>query len=676
MVGSCGFPMTDAPEALATTALSPGGGDCGDNLACRIGDRYGDHYVIDGLVAQGGMAEVYRARHEVTQRDVAFKVLSRRRRHQKDIVRRLEMEARAMAEIDHPNIVKILSAGRDKRVGLYIAMELLNGQNLREVLRACGQLPIDQAIGLAINIALASHDLHLLGIFHRDIKPENVLLHELPGGKKQLKLLDLGAAKVPKYGAKTTEQMRVIGTACYMSPEHVQSGEITGASDQYSLGVMLFEMLSGRLPFGANYPGVAPAEMYRMWQLFAEPSRLEEVMPDCPQAICDIVARTLRKDPAERFPSMIELVSALREVLRSHLEGLRGHLADRAAPAPTPAAQRPVEQARSLGGTDIIPAIEIDDAALDHPEDLTEPTPRPAPLLESPETLATPDEPVRALTVSSSVPVLTVMNGVGRGRVLFVRRDPITIGRDVDNDFDLLDETVSRHHAVLEKLPDGRWRVRDLDTVNAIDIDGVQVREQILDDGMVFRLGRAKLRFTSALRDAWRELTPRIVILDGPEQGKVYPLSVDGNWIGSHPSADICTSYDPRTSAWAGWLAMRVPGLQWLLFNSRGRSEQKPTEDQLRPPLVVSDGSELTVGDTRMRLDYWALKNLEPGPDAIPPTEPLPDQRVSTQPRPVDSQPRAATVSAPPAPTNRTIWIRALIVFFVAAAVALGVALR
>ncbi|MBI4703291.1 MAG: serine/threonine protein kinase, partial [Deltaproteobacteria bacterium] len=219
---------------------------------CRVGARYGGGYVIERLFARGGMAELYVANHEITRRQVAFKVLNRRYAQEPNIVRRAEQEARALAEIDHPNVVKILDAGTDPEVGLFIAMELLDGKSVREVLARVERLPLPQALTIAIEIAEATHGLHQLGIFHRDIKPDNVFVCRPADGRFCLKLLDLGAAKVPKYGLPTTTVGQTIGTARYMSPEHIQRGEITAASDQYALAHMLYEMLTGWHPFSSD----------------------------------------------------------------------------------------------------------------------------------------------------------------------------------------------------------------------------------------------------------------------------------------------------------------------------------------------------------------------------------------------------------------------------------------
>ncbi len=286
-------------------------------LVCEPGRVYGSNHRVKRLLAYGGMAQIYEAEQIVMHRQEALKVLIPRWRCRSDIVQRMAVEARALAEASHLNeaIVKIYDAGTDPEVGLYIAMELLSGRNLREIMSAHGRIPANAAIKIAMDIAEATHKLHALGIFHRDIKPENVFLARDERGTDVVKMLDLGAAKTTRYGARTTEHNRTVGTARYMSPEHISHGKITAASDQYSLGHMLYEMLLGRHAFGANHPGLADNLEFCGWQLYAEPEPLTELLPGFPEPLWQTIHRALRKAPAERFGTMLDFRRALAESL-------------------------------------------------------------------------------------------------------------------------------------------------------------------------------------------------------------------------------------------------------------------------------------------------------------------------------------------------------------------------
>ncbi|MBI4951783.1 MAG: protein kinase [Myxococcales bacterium] len=313
-------PAANADRAARASAPLDEGGD---PLVCEIGKTYGGDYLVKSLLARGGIAEVYVAEHAIMRRLVAFKVLNRRYARRPDVVRRAESEARALAEVDHPAVVKILSAGRDPEVGLFIAMELLRGKSLREVMFRLGRLPARTAVLITLAIAEATRALHDLEIFHRDLKPENVMLIEprtgrAPGtpGQVDVKVLDLGAAKA-KYGARTTDHHKTMGTGKYMSPEQILGKPITAASDVYALGLMLYEMLLGRHAFGENHVGVPTHYDFCIWQLHAPVAPLTQLLPDRPPGLWAVVGRAVEKEASARFQSMVDFAAALRSALGS-----------------------------------------------------------------------------------------------------------------------------------------------------------------------------------------------------------------------------------------------------------------------------------------------------------------------------------------------------------------------
>lgn len=324
-------------EAAPPVASSPDPSAAFAEVVFAPGERCGEDYVVERLIARGGMAQVYKARHALMHRDVAIKVLSPRYARRADVRARMEAEARALAEIDHPNIVKILHAGQSAKVPLYIVMELLDGKDLRQIIDWAGALPIADALAYAIEIADATAALHEIGIFHRDIKPENIFVTRATAGRPRgLKLLDLGAAKIPKYGARTTGAWNTIGTGAYMSPEHVAGKTITAASDVYSLALMLYEMIAGRHPFGADHRGVPTHQDFCRWQLYATPEPLTTLAPDASAELSALVERALSKEPTRRPGSMAELAALLRAELRRSVAASTEPTREAPAAAATP----------------------------------------------------------------------------------------------------------------------------------------------------------------------------------------------------------------------------------------------------------------------------------------------------------------------------------------------------
>lgn len=271
------------------------------------------HYRIVEKIGEGGMGEVYRAHDERLDRDVAIKVLPEEMSNTQDRVRRFEREARAVAKLDHPNILTIHDFGTDHSV-TYAVMELLEGESLRELISA-GDLRSDGTLRYAQEIADGLAAAHDRGIIHRDLKPENIFLTS----SGRIKILDFGLAKlrerVEDRDAATqtpTETLftvpgTVMGTMAYMSPEQVR-GELADArSDIFSLGVVLYEMLAGQRPFQGGTSAETSAAI-----LHKDPPPLEEIRSSVPRALTTIVEKCLNKKREERYSSAHELAEALR----------------------------------------------------------------------------------------------------------------------------------------------------------------------------------------------------------------------------------------------------------------------------------------------------------------------------------------------------------------------------
>ena len=274
------------------------------------GTRLGPYEIVSPLGA-GGMGEVYRAKDTRLDREVALKVIHPQLAADADRLARFEQEAKAAARLDHPNILVVHDVGTHEG-SPYIVSELLEGESLRALLGS--PLPPRQAVGFALEVAHGLSAAHEKGIVHRDLKPENVFVRK----DGRIKILDFGVAKLtqPSSGAldtqattaAATEPGVVLGTVGYMSPEQVQGRPLDARSDLFSLGVVLYEMLSGKQPF---HRGTAPETLTAI--LREEPPDLAETNKNISPELERIVRRCLEKDPGQRYPSAGEVVRYLAE---------------------------------------------------------------------------------------------------------------------------------------------------------------------------------------------------------------------------------------------------------------------------------------------------------------------------------------------------------------------------
>jgi serine/threonine-protein kinase len=271
------------------------------------GDRC-DRYRIVRLMAAGGAGEVYEAVHDFTGRTVALKCLLLKLAQRDDLKERMRLEAVVLCKIRHANVVSVYDAGITADGTVWIAMELLEGQTLRALLRV-GRQPLPQALYYAAAIADGVQAAHELHVVHRDLKPENVFVT----CGNEVKVLDLGTAKFHGYGAKTTERMRTLGTPAYMSPEHLRGDDVDVRADIYALGVIAYELLAGAHPFASATGSLLaePLELGAM-HLHAEPPALTARIQGFPDDVWQVVRAAMHKDRARRYPSMAQFSAALR----------------------------------------------------------------------------------------------------------------------------------------------------------------------------------------------------------------------------------------------------------------------------------------------------------------------------------------------------------------------------
>jgi eukaryotic-like serine/threonine-protein kinase len=277
-----------------------------------LGTLLGGRYRLDARIGHGGMSTVYRAFDTVLERQVAIKLMHREIASDSDQLERFRREARAVAQLSHPHIVTVIDAGEepppDGRSGVgtpYIVFEYVEGQTLKECIRSEGPMDIPQAIAYAIEIARALGAAHERYIVHRDVKPQNVLL-SVEGSAK---ITDFGIARTLTEQGLTIDG-RVLGTTDYVSPEQALGQSVTGQSDIYSLGVVLYEMLTGVVPFQGETP-VAVA----MKHVREEVPDVQVRRPEVSAAAATVVDRATAKDLQRRYPDAASLVSDLEEAL-------------------------------------------------------------------------------------------------------------------------------------------------------------------------------------------------------------------------------------------------------------------------------------------------------------------------------------------------------------------------
>jgi eukaryotic-like serine/threonine-protein kinase len=266
-----------------------------------IGEVIGGRYEIQELVGTGGMSNVYRAHDSLLERTVALKLLHDRYSDDGEYVERFRREARAAARLSHPNIVTVIDRG-EQAGRQFIVFEHVDGDNLKQLVEKSGPLPIGQALEIALQIGRALSFAHEHGLVHRDVKPQNVLLN----GDGRAKVTDFGIARTVDVDGMTTTGV-VLGTSHYISPEQASGEHVDAESDVYSLGAVVYELLTGEVPFpGENFVTVA------MRHLREQPPSVLEKRPEAPLRLVAAVEKALEKDPAARFGSMNDFVDELQ----------------------------------------------------------------------------------------------------------------------------------------------------------------------------------------------------------------------------------------------------------------------------------------------------------------------------------------------------------------------------
>lgn len=281
-----------------------------------IGTVLDGRYRLDSLIGVGGMGDVYRATHIHIDTEFAVKLLKPEFVADQTAIKRFRLEAKAAGRIQHPNAVRVTDFGVTPEKIVYLVMELVQGHSLRELIRTEKRLETLRAVNIIRQVCGAVEAAHRSGVIHRDLKPDNIIIESHPSGER-VKVLDFGIAKLreAKTDSFLTQAGTIIGTPQYMSPEQCQGQSLDPRSDIYSIGIVLYEMLTGTVPFD----GESTLQVVYN-QLHLIPKSVQELSPQLPQPLAKVIMRTLEKEPDQRQSSALDLSEELKQAVKKEAE--------------------------------------------------------------------------------------------------------------------------------------------------------------------------------------------------------------------------------------------------------------------------------------------------------------------------------------------------------------------
>ena len=294
-----------------------------------VGKTVGGRYLVNEVIGVGGMGVVYRAHQAAVDRDIAVKVLMPEMVSDETLIKRFELEARAASRLSHPNTITVYDFGREGDL-LYIAMEFLDGESIEQKLRRDGAMKAERVAKVIVQVLSSLAEAHKKGIVHRDIKPDNIFMQSIEHQKDFVKVLDFGVAKLKDASSQDvtlTQAGIIFGTPKYMSPEQAKAKKLDGRSDQYSLGVVMWEMLMGDVPFKAEDP-----VSILIQHVHDPPAYFRDVRPDLqiPEQVEAICRKAMEKDRDNRYETAEEMRAALEEYIAAAKAGDYGTSAQRA----------------------------------------------------------------------------------------------------------------------------------------------------------------------------------------------------------------------------------------------------------------------------------------------------------------------------------------------------------
>jgi serine/threonine-protein kinase len=287
--------------------------------------RIDNRYEVVRRLGEGGMSYVYEANDLTRGETVAIKILSPKLSADKSSVQRLRREAGLAMRLEHPHVCKIMRLGETEDGLIYLVMPYLKGELLSDREGKAGQLPVEQGVEWLVQICSGLHHAHLMNIVHRDLKPENVMLVPDDGGGDKAVVMDFGLAKEKRADPaiqKLTATGIILGTPEFMSPEQIRGKTLDARSDIYALGIVAFEMFTGKLPFQGR-----TAQEMMIARLRGKPSSARQFRPDFPEALETVLMKSLASEPEDRYPNALEFGKALLNAAgASNLAGRVGHL--------------------------------------------------------------------------------------------------------------------------------------------------------------------------------------------------------------------------------------------------------------------------------------------------------------------------------------------------------------
>jgi serine/threonine-protein kinase len=323
-----------------------------------VGKLFDGRYEVVELLGVGGMGAVYKARQLKMDRMVALKVIHQHLAEDETVVKRFNREMKTTSRIGHPNVISVFDFGQADDGEFYLAMELLNGESLQDRINRVSHLPVNDAVGIGIQVLKALSAAHKEHVIHRDLKPENIMLTELYGDRDVVRVLDFGIATFStnsgESNARVTASGIMVGTPSHVSPEQISGETLDHRSDLYGFGVVLYQLVTGRLPFQDNERPLRVLQMH----MTAIPETPSNIAPQpVPSWIDQLILRLLSKYPDQRPASADEVIASLEQGLASIHAPTDRPLAHTPEPAPPLALEPQATSNQTFIGVAIFVAV-------------------------------------------------------------------------------------------------------------------------------------------------------------------------------------------------------------------------------------------------------------------------------------------------------------------------------